>query len=154
MKKVRIGDIFEIPLPDGRRAYGQYVFKDKMGPLIQVFDLITPIEISIEQLKNAGPLFPPVFTGLFAAIRTGLWKVIGQLPVATFSYQKFISTMYFSDTNQVGTWYLWDGERYTPIGRKLPKEYKHLEQLIVWDPNNLARRIETGKNPEDFILEL
>lgn len=66
---IRVGDLFEIPLSDGRKAYGQHIFKDKMGPLIQVFAIITYQNIVPEQLKSAKPLFRPVITGLFAAIK-------------------------------------------------------------------------------------
>ncbi|MBE7529110.1 MAG: immunity 26/phosphotriesterase HocA family protein [Ardenticatenaceae bacterium] len=152
MKRIQLGDVLEIPLSDGRKAYGQYVFKDKMGPLVQVFDLITKDNIELEQIKNAKLLFPPVFTGLFAAVRGGVWKVIGRIPIEEFKYPGFIS-VYVGPSNQVGTWYLWDGKQSIPIGHKLPKEFKQLEQMIVWDPNNLAHRIETGVNPYDYLVQ-
>lgn len=152
MKRTQLGDIFEIPLSDGRKAYGQYVFEDKMGPLVQVFDLITKDNIELEQIKNAKFLFPPVFTGVFAAIRVGLWKVVGHIPIEEFKYPEFIS-VYEGPNNQVSPWYLWDGNQSIPIGYKLPEEFRHLEQLIVWDPKNLARRIETGINPYDYLIQ-
>ena len=38
MQPVRVGDILEIPLKDGRLAYAQYVHWDAaQGPLLQVF---------------------------------------------------------------------------------------------------------------------
>ena len=155
-KRIRVGDIFEIPLSDGRKAYGQYVFRDKkMGPLIQVFDLITEEEAQphqlIDQLGNAKPLFPPVITGLFAAIRTGLWKIIGHMPVGEFVYPKFISTLH-ENYRQVGFWHLRDGENSIRLGRELPDEYKQLEFLVVWDPNDIPHRIETGENPYDRLI--
>jgi hypothetical protein len=87
---IKVGDVFEIPLSDGRRAFGQYIFKDKMGPMIQVFNIITEIEIPIEEIINSKPLFRPVITGLIAAIRIGLWKKIGHMPVKDFEYPNFI----------------------------------------------------------------
>ena len=71
---IKVGDIIEIPLSDGRKAYGSYIYKDKMGPMIQVFDIITDQKIVPERLMEAKPLFRPIITGLFTAIRTGLWK--------------------------------------------------------------------------------
>jgi len=152
--RIRIGDIFEIPLSDGRKAFGQYVFRDeKNGPLIQVFDLVTEDEIQLGQLNEISPLFPPVFTGLFAAIRTGLWKVIGHMPVEGFVYPKFISPLFDSKAGEARTWYLWNGKEYIRLGRKLPEEYKQLEQLVGWDPHDIAHRIETGENSLDYRLE-
>jgi len=156
-KRIRVGDVFEIPLSDGRKAYGQYVFKDKkMGPLIQVFDLITAGEVQLdqvlEQLKRANPLFPPVITGLFAAVRTGLWKVIGQVPVGEFIYPRFVSTMHDEEYQAVSFWYLWDGEKSVRLGRKLPRKYRQLEFLVGWDPHDISHRIETGENPYDKLI--
>jgi hypothetical protein len=107
-KRIRVGGVFEIPLSNDKRAYGQYVFKDqKMGPLIQVFNLITEEKIGLDRLKNAQPLFPPVITGLFAAIRTGIWKVIGYMPVEEFAYPKFVSTFFNEKTGEARVWFLW-----------------------------------------------
>jgi hypothetical protein len=153
MKRVRVGDVFEIPLPDGRKAYGQYVYRDeRKGTLIQVFDLVVQHEASLEEISNAGPLFPPVFTGLFAAIRTGLWRIVGHVEVEEFVYPEFISPLYDSKIGRVRRWYLWDGENYHDLGRQLPHELRNLEQLVVWDPNDVVHRVATGENPLDFRL--
>ncbi len=150
-KRPRIGDIIEIPLSHGRKAYAQYVFYDKrMGPLIQVFDLIADADIEIYQLRNAGPLFPPVITGLFAAVRQGMWKVVGRMRVDDFHYPGFVSTVYDAKTGKTGTWFLWDGERYHQLGAELPNEYQGLEFLVVWDPHDIVERIETGEYPEPY----
>jgi hypothetical protein len=151
-KKIKIGDVFEISLSDGCIAYGQYVFKDqKMGPLVQIFDVITKDKIEITNLKNAKLLFPPVITGVFAAIKSEFWKVVGHLPVENFVYPKFISAHYNEKTWVAHNWFLWDGEKYTRLGSKLPVEYSKLEYLLVWDPRNLVHRIETGENPYDKL---
>jgi hypothetical protein len=154
-KRPKIGDVVTIPLPGGQYGYGQYVFWDeKNGPLIQVYDLVTETPIDSEQLNQVPPRFPPVFTGLFAAVRTGLWTVIGNLPVHQFEYPKFISGFYDDKSGVVRQWFLWDGQRYIRLGRRLPETYRHLEQLVGWDPHDVAQRIETGTTPLDFILDL
>jgi len=144
---VRIGDVFEIPLSDGRRAYGQYVFKDKMGPLIQIFDLISENRIDIDSIKRAQPLFPPVITGLRAAIRTRMWTIIGRFAVEGFKYPGFIGALYDEKTGEARMWYFWNGEKDIQIGEKLPEEYKSLEYLVVWSPYDVIGRIETGIYP-------
>jgi len=40
-----------------------------MGPIIQVFDLISAGDVAIEEVISSKPLFPPVITGLYAAIK-------------------------------------------------------------------------------------
>ena len=145
---VKIGDVFEIPLSDDRFAYGQYVFSDsKMGPLIQVFNLITKNKIHIEKLGDVKPLFPPIITGLFAAIRTGMWKVIGRQAIKGFVYPNFISTFFDDKTGNARVWFLWNGKESVRIGSQLPDEYKKLEYLMVWSPQDVVKRIETGEYP-------
>jgi hypothetical protein len=151
--KIKAGDIFEIPLSNGQRAFGQYVFFDKkMGPLVQIFDLIRKEDVYIDELKHAQLLFPPIITGLMAAINTGLWRVVGHFPVERFVYPGFVSTFYDDKTGKIGIWYLWDGEKSIRIGRELPEEYKKLEFLCVWDPHDVAHRIETGENPYSKLI--
>ena len=147
---IKIGDVFEITLSDGRRAYGQYIFRDKLGSMIRVFDVITEQSVSIDQLKKAGQLFPPLFTGLFAAIRKGYWKKIGYFKVDKFVYPNFVGTNYDEKTGKASIWFLWNGERYIRLGNNLPDEYKNIEYLIVWDPHDVVRRIETGEYPYPY----
>jgi hypothetical protein len=149
--QIIIGDIVEIPLSSGQKAYGQYVFWDhKMGPLIKIFDLQVDNEIKLVEIKNAKPLFPPIITGLFAAVKKGLWKVVGNLPVIGFEYPGFISTIYDEKTGKARTWYLWNGSESIRIGDRLPEKYKNLEYLVVWSPYDVIDRIETGKYPYPY----
>jgi hypothetical protein len=96
---------------------------------------------------SSKPLFPPVITGLYAAIKNGSWKVIGHQPVLNFIHPRFLSNLYDPDTGKAGIWFLWDGERDIRIGPTLPPEYKELEFLVVWTPQLVVNRIETGKIP-------
>jgi hypothetical protein len=146
-KKPKVGDIFEIPLSDGRRTFGQYLHYSKMGPIIQVFNLISEEDIPIEQIPFSKPLFPPIITGLYAAIKEGYWKVIGHRIVLDFIHPKFISNLYDQRTGKARIWFIWDGERDIRIGPVLPSEYKRLEFLVVWNPQDVVNRIETGEVP-------
>ena len=148
--RLKVGNVLEIPLSDGRRAFGQYVHRDKMGPLLQVFDLITVRDIQLDQLQNVRPLFPPIYTGIFAAVRVDYWRIIGYIDVEDFVHPKFISTFYDQKTGKAGIWFLWDGEKSTRIGHELPLEYKSFEYLIVWDPHDVVQRIETGNYPYPY----
>jgi hypothetical protein len=146
-KKLIVGDIIEIPLSNRKKAYGQYLHKSKMGPIIQVFDLTYRDKIELDQIISSRPLFPPVITGLNAAIKTGLWKIVGNKPVLSFVHPKFVSTLYDQVTGKARIWFIWDGQSYSKVGAVLPAEYKKLEFLVVWDPKNVVDRIETGKTP-------
>lgn len=148
---VKIGDIIKIPLSDGRNAYGQYLFDDtKMGTLIQIYNQISESRIEIEDLRYSNLLFPPVITGLYGAIRSGLWTIVGNLPVKEFIYPNFISTMFDLRTGSIGVWYLWDGQSSRKIGSHLPSKYKQLEFLVVWAPQDVVIRIEAGQLQEPY----
>ena len=147
MKKPKVGDIFEIPLSEGRKAYGQYMHYSKKGPIIQVFDLISDKAVSVEQVASSKLLFPPVITGLYAAIKEGFWKLVGHQPILNFVHPKFVSTLYDQETGKARIWFLWDGEKDIRIGPVLPPEYRSLEFLVIWNPTNVVNRIETGEMP-------
>ncbi|MHC1783528.1 MAG: Imm26 family immunity protein [Anaerolineaceae bacterium] len=149
---IKVGDVFVIPLSDGRMAYGQYVFKDiKNGPLISVFAKVTENVINdMKELVNTVPLFPPVITGLNAAIRSGMWQKIGKLPVNNFVYPEFVSSYWNDRTGEANSWFIWDGAVYTKIGPILPEELKNLEYLVVWSPFDIMFRIETGEYPYPY----
>jgi len=156
MKRVisKIDDCFIIPLPDGRKVYGQYVHWDGQTPaglgcLVQIFDLFTQEEVPIEWLVSARPLFPPVFAGLKGALKNRRWRIIGQLPVKGFVFPRFR----YSHNTTPGTyhnWTIWDGVKNTPIG-DLPPELRSLEFECVWGYEPLEKRIATGQNSFDLV---
>lgn len=156
-RSIRVGDVFQIPLSDGRYAYGQYVYRDpKHGPIIRVFDFIAEDEMEFEEVRarlaRAKLLFPPIITGVFAAIRTGMWKVIGRMPVDDFEYPNFLNV--FDERFQpISDWFLVTKDKTIRLGKKLPERYKNLELLVVWSPHDVVRRIETGENPYKEMIK-
>lgn len=152
---IKIGDIFEIPLTDYKKAYGQYMVMDKYGPIIKIFNYINKVENNdnIEDITETGQLFPPIYTGLYAAIRTKLWKIIGHKEIKNFEFPGFITTLTHPETNEATIWFLWNGRETVRLGKKVQKEYQGLEFLAVYSPNDIPKRIETGKKPfEELIL--
>ncbi len=148
---IEIGDILEIPLPDGRRAFCQVVsWEERLGPLIRVYDLVTHERIPVEALKNAQALFPPVVSTVFDAVQTGSWEIIGHLPVGDFSFPAFISSRYDEKTGAVSMWFLWHGQDCTYLGNRLPEECRQLEYLVTWSPSDIVERIETGRVPYPY----
>jgi hypothetical protein len=151
---VKIGDILAMPLSNGRFAFGQYLYYDnKYGPLTSILDLISETTDVIDLLKDAKPLFPPIITGINAAVRTKMWKVIGNIEIKKFIYPGFISANYNEKTGVVGSWFLWNGERSIYLGSILPDKYKRLEYLVVWSQYDVIDRIEFGKYPQ-FLSKL
>lgn len=150
--RVRIGDIVEIPLTDGRRGYAQYVFFDSTtGYMIQVFDLITTTRATLEQLGDARPLFPPVFTALIGAFKAKIWVIIGNMPVRTFAYPPFISRVPGPERKM--NWILTtENGRLIKLGPDLPMEYQSYEVLAIWQPHDIAERIATGKSSLDLYF--
>jgi len=148
--RVKVGDIFEIALSDGRKAYCQYVFFDPMmGELVQVFNLITRETPSLEAILASGPKFPPVFTVPSVGVEQGTWRVIGNVEVKDFKYPMFKAGNEDSQ-GRVSVWWLYDGGREIRVG-KLPPGAERYEFRVVWAPVNLTRRIETGENYYDRL---
>ncbi|PKO11943.1 MAG: hypothetical protein CVU39_26770 [Chloroflexi bacterium HGW-Chloroflexi-10] len=152
---IKVGTIFEIQLSGYRKAFGQYIHKDRMGPIIKVFNLITKERPDQNIILNSALLFPPIITGLFAALKAGLWVPIGFDEVKQFDYPGFVSTLYDQKTGEANIWFYWDGNKSIRLGTELQDEFKNKEYLMVWDPNDVVHRIETGEYPfpyKDLIL--
>lgn len=151
---VKIGDIFEIPLGNGKKSFGQFMLMDTFGPIIKVFDLtVSEGEvINIDEILKSDVLFY-TYTGLYAAIRNKMWKIIGHLSIDDFVFPGFLSTLNNPETNMATTWYLWNGANNIRLGDKVPEELKNKEFLAVYSPGDVAKRIENGKKPfEELIL--
>lgn len=149
---IKVGDIFEIPLSGNRKAIGHFVYNDKKhGPFIQIFSYIEDTDkFDLEEATQSKYMFPPVITGLKAAIRTGLWRVVGKKMVKDFIYPKFISSYWNDKTGEVKNWFLFDGNDFIQLGHILPDQYKLLEYMVVWSPYDIVYRIETGIIPFPF----
>lgn len=143
----KIGDIYEIHISSGKKAFAQYTCKDKFGTMIVVFDYFTNGQVDINLIKKAGYLFPPIFTPLYVAINSGKWITVGNFVPYNFKHPTFISTAYNFKTGNAGIWYLWDGEHEERIGEILPAEYKNLEYLVIWSPDDVIERIENRALP-------
>lgn len=145
--RLAVGDVVEIPLPDGRKGYGRYVHWDpRVGPLLQVYDLIADDPPPLAAILAAGPKFPPVITGVQAAVAAGLWRVVGHAPVRDFVYPTFRNGLPDA-RGRVAVWYLYDGREERRVGA-LPPGGERYEPLVVWAPADVAARIQTGVRPD------
>lgn len=153
-KRLRIGDIFEINLKDNRKAFGQYIYLDKYGPLITVFNIIVLAgkEVNIEEVLLSGKKFPPIYTGVLGAIKSGYWKIVGHAPVENFVFPIFVSTLQRPGTGEATKWFSWDGKETKEIGQILPQEFHDKEFLAIYSPDLVVERIENGEKPYSDLI--
>ena len=118
------------------------------GSLVRIFDIVGHQEQSIETLRAAGLLFPPVFILFQECIRRKYWSMIGNFEVEAFAFPKFRCSQDITHGYKPGIyhdWLIWDGENYSFIGA-LPPELRELEYLVFWPVEMLQDRIVTGEN--------
>jgi hypothetical protein len=155
MSRLKIGDIFEIPLSNNKKAYGQYIYLDFFGPLIRVFNLIVDVnkQVDIDVITSCKLLFPPVYTGVKAAIKNGMWSVIGNKEIHEFVFPGFVRTFQDLNTGDATIWFLWDGKNNVRIGKKLSDDMKKFEFLAIYSPDLIEKRIISKEKPyQDLIL--
>src|SRR5690242_13149278 len=115
-KRLKIGDFFRIPLPDGRSAFAQYILRDGFGGLTRIFDWVSAEPVALEKLSPKRLLFPPVYVGLLAALKEGRWQIVGNCPIEEdFKFPRFR----FSFGAKPGIyhdWKIYDGKNWTVIG--------------------------------------
>jgi len=126
--KPRVGDIFEVPLPNGRFAYGK-VFRDaSVGIYETVFD------------ASVRPPIKSAFSfvvGLYEYILVdGVWPIIGHEPFESTDAEW--PPPYFIKDAISG-----DYSRYHKgiIIQSFETECRGLEQAAVWDADDIIRRI-------------
>lgn len=155
---IKIGDVFELPLPDGRFAYAQYIHRDKPGEvgfgiLVRVLDRLSDAPLTVPELRDARSLFPPVYVGLVALVRLGRWKRIGRMPIPTEPLPRFRwRTGPDTGPGEYANWYVIDLESATrTFVCRLTPELHRLEFQCAWGSEVLAERIATGQNPYDAL---
>ncbi len=157
-QSAKLGDCFEIPLSNGEFAYGQYIYLDDrtmgLGTLVQIFNFLSDRRLDLEQFKatltSTRFMFPPVFVGLLPAIRSGRWRIVGNLPVSNFIFPKFRSTL-GTRPGIYHDWKIWDGANTVAVG-DLPVAYRSLELKMVWGAEGLEERIIEGKYRGDEMF--
>ncbi len=142
-KRPKIGDIVEIPLPDGGTGYAQYTHKHKRyGALLRVLKVRDKV-VDIKELANAHLQFTTFFP-LSAALSREIVRIVGNLPVK----DELIKFPVFragvpNQSGVVETWWLWDGESEERIG-KLSLEQMEFPIRGVINDTLLIERICSG----------
>jgi hypothetical protein len=152
MKSTRlyVGDIIEIPLPNGKKALAHYLFRDHWGDIIGVFDY-QPHQtetVDLDVLIEKPFAFSPILTRINVGIKSPdyKWKIIGRKSVEHFVYPNFV----WKDggpyvKNSITKWYLSDGKSDVEVGVRLPKKYIDLEYQANYAPAAVIERIISGK---------
>jgi hypothetical protein len=127
----KVGDIFQIPLPDGRFAYGK-VFRDaSVGVYQKIFD--SPTELPIEA--------PFAFiVGLYNDIlKSGVWPIVGHEPFAS-EEDEWPPPNYVKDIIS-GEYSIYHKGEMRP---STAEECRGLEEAAVWDAHHVIDRIMGG----------
>lgn len=127
--KVQSGDVFQIPLPDGRFAYGR-VYNDAS---IGVYSNVTE-----------SPFQPPLgsriflfIVGLYSDIlENGSWKIIGRDPFGP--NESPWPPPYFVRDVITGNYQIYHAGSLRPAE---PREIKGLEEAAVYDSDHVVKRI-------------
>ena len=142
-KRPKIGDIVEIPLPDGGTGYAQYTHKHKRyGALLRVFRAREKVE-HISELSNAPHQFTTFFP-LGAAVNREIVRVAGNLPIREElkEFPMFRAGVP-NESGVVEIWWLWDGENEERIGKLSPEQMEYPIRGVIND-TLLIERICSG----------
>lgn len=153
MKKIEIGDLFEIDTPRGK-GYFQYAYSDKLnGALIRVLpglyvDQIQDI-MSLVVTKESYFIYFP----LKAAYKRGIVKMVGnyELPI-DLKLPKQMRSKNVDKNGNLICWFIIDCDTWQRINvQKLTEEQKKLSPWGIWNDTLLIERMVEGWTPEKWI---
>ena len=156
MKNVIPGEIYAIPLfladiidmtrvtlkdlrGDDKKFVYFRIIEDRGvgGILIEVFNKVGTLDISIEEVIESMRLFPPIIITTLS-IRKGRWRRIGKQE----NYNKEKDSMYSDITlvsGATGHYFLWKGGH--SLGQIPDETIEPYEQWIYWRAHHLEERI-------------
>lgn len=151
MKKLQIGDVFELETPKGL-AYLQYTHDTKSdGALVRVLRGTYPTRPPIAPIVKEREQFF-AFVPIAASVRQSLIRAVAHYPVPEHA-RKFplFKSCAFAGLGRPQRWDLWDGERVTDVPGRLTHEQRALPIREVVTPSLLADRIAEGWAPEAAV---
>lgn len=127
MKRVKIGDVFEVPTSNGL-VYGQYTHKnDEYGALIRIFTGFYPTRPNDLTTISLQPVQFTVFFPIQRAVNLGLITHCANFPVipenAVFPIFRSASRSK-EGKRSADNWWVWDGATSKRLGRILTEEEK------------------------------
>lgn len=149
--RLKIGDVLQVPLEEGKAGYVQYVADDTSmldSYVIRVFwgehDPAKPPEVS-EIVSGEVAFHAHVFLKL--CIKYGFWKKVGNAPAPSKIDVLFRGCWDDGnpDVKVSRRWYVWRiNEPFQEIGALIPK-YEGAEIGSVLPPQSIVERMLTGK---------
>lgn len=149
MSRIKPGDIFEVPLPNGKKQFVQFLFKNLNelgGDLIRAYDYEIDAQAHIdtkELIKKPIKFYNHGMLQL--GEKLNFWKKIGNEPIeANFKEPVFRGTdEVYSMTKKSYKWYLKRGSEVKWIG-ELKEEFKKFPTVGVKPPHCIIKELETG----------
>lgn len=151
MKKIRVGDLFEINTPKGK-GYLHYIYKDSVtGEMIRVLQGLypeRPTDLSdIVRLEERYIISFP----LLAATKKGIVKAIGHYPASGFSKPQLMRTEHSIRGKFLG-WHLVDTESWQrQLVQVLSPEQRKLSPWGVWNDTLLIEKLVNDWRLDDWI---
>lgn len=146
MKKIKLGDIFEITTPKGK-AYLHYVNKDKTtGELIRVLQGLYKEEpTDLDKLVGSSELFYVSFP-LSYAYKKGIVKVVGNYNPLIFDIPKYMRSEHIIKGNFLG-WHIINTNTWErTLVKNLTDEQKKLSPWGIWNDTLLIEKLTNNWN--------
>lgn len=144
MKKIQLGDIFEIETSKGL-AYLQYVWQDKLtGEMIKVWgqfyaSRLTDFQEMVSDKERFIISFP-----VAAGMRKGIIKRVGNLPIVGFVKPSFMRTKHSIRGEFLG-WHIVDTETLQrSLVVSLNSSQIQLSPWGIWNDTLLIEKLESG----------
>ncbi len=147
-KKIRLGDIVEIPTARGI-AYAQLCnTHPQYGALIRVLPGFFDARPSDFGDVACQPEKFVTFFPLQAAVNRKIVEIVGNASVPEFAraFPLFRSGVEDPATRKVKLWWFWDGEKEWRVG-DITLEQRKMPLRGIWNDTLLVERIEAGWTP-------
>lgn len=148
MRRIKVGDIFEISTPKGK-AYLHYIYKDKMtGDLIRVLPgLYSDRPDSLDKLAGSKESFMVSFP-LSAAYKQKIVAHVSYYAADSFEKPKYMRTEHIVRGEFLG-WHIIDTETWQrQLVKTLTPEQKKLSPWGIWNDTLLIENLV-----DDWSLE-
>ena len=159
IKPLLRGNIYQIPLSDGRFAYCQYLatqsqYPDPIGKQCAFFRQIFEKPVDVEQIDMTLLFCPLLFVQLSAAIKEASWTLVGRKDPLEYDLPTYRHTpqIVSGQRGKLRGWMLISPSQRTYVDQ-LPDECRELE--FYWSSGyvGLDRRLRTGsKGIDDEIF--
>lgn len=124
MKRIKIGDLVEIPTPRGL-AYAQFTHRNRlMGALLRVLPGILNVRPQdLERIVREREIFVAFFP-VQAALNQGIVRLVGNysIPQRNAPFPLFRSPLEDVRTGEIIRWWLWDGDKEWPVDQLSEQE--------------------------------